>query len=369
MGDAHLHSTPSGRPVDYAEQALLGALLIDPRRLAEVSGLERAHFEDRTHGVVFDVMRTLAAPAPEIHEHVPLWLSAVLEAAQPEAPGVTGSFLHTLVQACPRPQHAAAYAWMIQEGHARRTLRQRAEDLGQTAADATLPDPAAAVLKQADALDRFLDELTGKFPPRPGSLPRTPLPPEPPRDTSEDALDEERLLLAAATAYPTGLSQMRWLYPSDFALPLHGALFQGLTGLARRGDPIDPVIVLWEAQHHGVLNQNLPAADLVALVSTPHGSPEYWGGRMLHRSLLFTARKVSQRIRAFAEDPANTPHQLIIGARRAMADLHAVRARYQRAHTPHRPTATPGAADVPGVPRAGPPPGASAPTTSLGATR
>ncbi|UQA92312.1 hypothetical protein [Streptomyces halobius] len=93
---------------------------------------------------------------------------------------------------------------MIHADHARQMLRMHAERLAQTATDTTLPNPAATTLPQADTLGGFLEELTGQFAPHPGSLPRTVLPQTPPRDTGEEALDEERLLLATATRTPQG---------------------------------------------------------------------------------------------------------------------------------------------------------------------
>ncbi|MFI7406535.1 DnaB-like helicase N-terminal domain-containing protein [Streptomyces sp. NPDC049541] len=176
--------------------------------------------------------------------------------------------------------------------------------------------------------------MAGQFAPHPGSLTRTPLPPNPPYDTDEEALDEERLLLATATAHPQDLKGMRWLLADDFALPLHGALLQCLTSLTYRGDPVDPITVLWEAQHRGLLTKDFAPGDLIALVSTPAGSAEYWGERILQRALLAHAHAVAQRIQAFTDDPSNTPHQLIIGSRRALADLNALRARYQHTSTP-----------------------------------
>ncbi|MFI9050919.1 DnaB-like helicase N-terminal domain-containing protein [Streptomyces sp. NPDC053427] len=261
---------------------------------------------------------------------------------------------------CPWPKHAPTYARMIRADHARRMLRMHAERLAQTATDATLPNPAATTLAQADTLGRFLENLSGQFAPHPGSLPRTVVPEAPPRDSSEEALDEERLLLATATAHPAELKDMRWLMPEDFALPLHASLWQCLTSLVHRGDPVDPVTVLWEAQHRGLLADGLTPSDLMALVSMPVGSPEYWGEKVLQRALLARAHAVATRITAYTEDPANTPHQLITGSRRALADLTALHTRWQRTTATTPPTAarTP---RTPAVTRAGPPPRTAAP--------
>ncbi|MCY0931827.1 hypothetical protein OTB20_37740 [Streptomyces sp. H27-H1] len=197
-------------------------------------------------------------PAPAEHTTSPIWLNTLLNAARPEAPGLTAPHLHTLVQACPAPEHAGAYARMVRADHARRTLRRHAEQLAQTATDPGLPNPAATVLIQADALAAVLDEMAGQFAPHSGSLPRTPLPASVRRDTGEEALSEERLLLASATAHPAEVARTRWLQPGDFALPLHAYLFHCVSALAHRGDPVDPVTALWGAQHRGLVVQAWP---------------------------------------------------------------------------------------------------------------
>ncbi|MGA5633140.1 DnaB-like helicase N-terminal domain-containing protein [Streptomyces lydicamycinicus] len=349
-----LDDLPPPQPVHYAEQALLGALLLEPHRLDTIGHLEPHHFGNHAHNALFTAIRTVSSPDPKQHVKDTAWLGAVLAKARHEAPGLTASYLHTLIQSCPRPQHATAYAGMIRADHARRTLREHADRLCQTATDTTLPSPATTVLAQADALSRYLDELTTHFAAHPGSLPRTPASPPPPRQTGEGALDEEHLLLATATAHPDDLHLMRWLQPEDFALPLHGQLYRCLTALARRGDAVDPVTVLWEAQHQQLLTAQVTPADLMALVSDPVGLPDYWGERILRRALLGQAHAVGLRLGVLTDDQANTIHQLITGSRRALAGLSAVRSRWQHATSP-TPESQPSRTKSSAAPRAGPP--------------
>ncbi|WP_172381145.1 DnaB-like helicase N-terminal domain-containing protein [Streptomyces sp. MNP-20] len=346
---------PPPEPVHYAEQSLLGALLLDPHRLGETGPLDPGHFSNPAHGALFRAMRAAPEPDAEQQGASPSWLNTVLAAARPHAPALSAPYLHTLIQVCPRPQHAATYAKMIRADHARRCLRLHAGRLAQTAADTTLPHRATATLQQADVLSRFLDGLSGRFPPHPGSLPRTPLPAPPARDTGDEALDEERLLIATATAHPDEARQMRWLAPEDFALPLHSALWQCLTSLIHCGTPIDPVTVLWQAQRHGLLSHDITPTDLLALLSTPVGSPEHWGEKVLQRAVLTRALSVALRITAYADDPANSPHQLATGGRRALADLTALRSRWQHATSPAAPRTTHHGL-VSAAPRAGPSP-------------
>jgi replicative DNA helicase len=327
-----LDTVPPDPPVHHAEQALLGALLLDPHRLKTIGPLAPGHFANTVHAAVFAAMTGLTPPAAALHAKEPVWITAVHARAREQAPGLQPPYLHTLVSLCPVPEHAPAYARMIRADHARRTLRIQAEHLVQAATDPT-PDPAAA-LAGADALAQLLDELAGRFPPHPGSLPRTPLPPPPEQDRGDAVAHEERVLLACAVARPKALTAMRWLHTDDFTIPLYGQLFRCVAQLAHRGDPVDPVTVLWEAQHHGLVGPTLPPRELLDLVTIPAGAVEHWGERVLLRSLLHQARTAGLRIRAYTDDPANSVHQLVTGSRRALADLTAVRARWQHATRP-----------------------------------
>ncbi|WP_406326828.1 DnaB-like helicase N-terminal domain-containing protein [Streptomyces sp. NBC_00203] len=353
--DDDLDLAPAPKPVHYAEQALLGALLLEPARLADTEPLIAHHFDSHTHAALFTAIRTLPPPDPDDHAKDTAWLNAVLDHARPHAPGLNASYLHALIQFCPQPKHAAAYARMIRADNARRILRAHAERLASAATDPGLPNRAATTLGLADDIGRVLDSLAEQFAPHPGSFPRTTFPPDVPRQADEEDLDEERLLLATATAYPAEVQQMRWLVTDDFLLPLHAALWQSITALTHRGDMVDPVTVLGEAQHRGLLTDSLTPKDLMALVSTPAGSPEHWGEKILKRALLARAQTVAARITAYTDDPANTPHQLITGSRRALADLNALRTRWNRATAPTpAPSASTPARSAP-RPQAGPP--------------
>lgn len=161
---------------------------------------------------------------------------------------------------------------------------------------------------------------------------------------------------------------MRWLRPEDFTIPLHGALYRCLTTLANRGEPVDEVTVLWEAQQHGLLTASFAPQDALKLLATAAGSPEHWGEQILRRSLLHHAHTTGLHIQAYAQDPANSPHQVITGSRRALADLTAVRVRWQ--HATGQPTAAGPRTRPAPASRAGPPTTrANAPTASTRSSR
>ncbi|MGW5599529.1 DnaB-like helicase N-terminal domain-containing protein [Streptomyces rochei] len=318
------------QPVFHVEQALLGALLLDPHRLDDVNGITADSFSTAAHAALYAAISALPRPDPAEHAKNTTWLDRVLSTALEEARGLTASYLHALVQVCPWPRHAPAYARMVEAEHARRRLQTAAERLVHTVHDASLPHPVQTALAEADALAAVVDDIANRFPPRSGVLPRTPAPPPTAADDTE-AVEEEQLLLATATARPDDIDAVRWLLPDDLTLLLHAGLWQCLTTLARRGEPIDPVTVLWEAQQRGLLDDGSEPGEVLRMLAEPAGSVEHWAERAIQRSLLATAEHTGRRIEAYASDPANTPFQLVVGARRALADIAALRARWQNA--------------------------------------
>ncbi|MFF1420025.1 DnaB-like helicase N-terminal domain-containing protein [Streptomyces sp. NPDC058280] len=348
-----LDTIPPPPPVFHVEQALLGALLLEPQRLASVTGIAADSFSTAAHSALFAAIRSLPAPDPAQHAKNTKWLDQVLAAARDEARGLSATHLHSLIEICPQPRHAPAYARMIEAEHSRRRLSAAAQRVMHTARDTSLPQRVATTLAEADALTAVVDDIGARFPPHSGSLPRTPAP-SPATTHDEETADEERLLLATATEHPSSVDQMRWLTSADFTHPLHAGLWQCLTALTRRGKPVDPVTVLWEAQHRGLLDAEAEPRQLLDLLALPFGSPEHWGERMLQRSVLATAHHIARCIEAITKDPTATPYQLIVGSRRALADLSSVRTRWQHATSPE-PTRRPARTRATAAPRAGPP--------------
>ncbi|MFD3997389.1 DnaB-like helicase N-terminal domain-containing protein [Streptomyces sp. NPDC058583] len=330
--DEGLPYEPAERePVHYAEQALLGALLLKPELLPHAAGLDNDAFSNPAHGALFTAMSTVRTPEHPSPQAGLDWLRAVLREARQEAPALTAAYLHLLISTCPRSEHAGAYAAMVRSEYARRSIRLHADTLAMAAQDVTVPDRPAHVLAAVDELARQLDALSRDFPAHPGSLPRTPTPPTPPCPQDDEAEDQERMLLASAVSGPAAVKNMRWLVGEDFTLPLHAGLWQCVSALGHRGDPVDPITVVWEAQHRGILAAGITPPDVIALLSTAALPPEHWGNQVIERALLARASHTASRITAYTDDPANTVHQLITGGRRALADLTAVRRRWQQA--------------------------------------
>ncbi|MGI5423812.1 DnaB-like helicase N-terminal domain-containing protein [Streptomyces sp. CA-179760] len=319
------------QPVFHVEQALLGALLLDPHRLSNATGVAADSFSTAAHAALYAAITSLPPPDPAEHAKNTKWLDRVLATGRQQARGLTASYLHTLIQVCPWASHAPAYARIVEAEYARRRLRTAAERLVHTVHDASLPYPVQTVLAEADALAAVVDDIANRFPTRAGVLPRTTAPPPSAAPDPAEAAEEEQILLATATAYPADIEAVRWLLPEDLTLPLHAGLWQCLTTLARRNEPVDPVTVLWEAQQRGLLDDGSEPGGVLRMLAEPAGSLEHWGERALQRSLMATAEHTGRRIEAYAGNPANTPFQLVVGARRALADIAAVRTRWQHA--------------------------------------
>ncbi|MCA1221309.1 DnaB-like helicase N-terminal domain-containing protein, partial [Streptomyces sp. 8L] len=353
-----LDAVPPPLPVFHVEKALLGALLIEPQRLHDVARIGPSAFSTTEHAAVFTAIHSLPAPDPAEHAQTTTWFNAVLTAARERTPGLSAPYLHSLIQTCPRPRHAAVYARMIEAEHCRRRLSAAAQRLVHSAQDTSLPQRLLTTLEEADALAGVVADIAARFPPHAGPLPSRPQPP-PELLQDQEAVDDERCAIATATAYPSSIEQMRWLTPRDFSQPLHAGLWQCLNTLARRGTPVDAVTVMWEAQHRELLAREADPQQILNLLDAAVGSPQDAGERVLAHSLLATAYDTGRLVRAFADDPATTPGQLVAGSRRALADLNAVRTRWQHATSPpSAPTERPG---PPPAPPAPPPPPARPP--------
>src|SRR5690606_39286143 len=96
---------------------------------------------------------------PAEHAKNTTWLYRVLATALEEARGLSSSYLHALVQVCPWPRHAPAYARIVEAEHARRRLLTAAERLVHTVHDASLPHRVQPALAAADALAAVVDAL------------------------------------------------------------------------------------------------------------------------------------------------------------------------------------------------------------------
>ncbi|MEU3390652.1 MULTISPECIES: DnaB-like helicase N-terminal domain-containing protein [Actinomycetes] len=338
-------------PLTSAEQAVLGAVFLDPDQLTHLEWLAPDHFYRPVHQALFGALRKLrndGHPALSTHGPLPLsWVTDAVDEAGLHVRGLTAAYAHTVIQACPRTEHARVYGRMVLEGAIHRTVAQHAIRLHQAArADATQGEVEEA-LHTADVLTGVLTDLARRW----GTDPR-PVPPAtahgaaadvPPLAQSDQVTEDERFLLAVLTEQPGAMEEVvAWLRPGDFADPTHGQLYRCLGALHHRGEPIDRITLLWEAQRRGLLaDGSLSSEQLTAVCEGMiPGTADWFGNRVVRSSLTRTAAASARAIRALAQDEVLGPGRLINHALHALGPLDEVRTRWETANGYSAPTRT-----------------------------
>ncbi|NEA56589.1 helicase DnaB [Streptomyces sp. SID13666] len=327
-------------PLLGAEQAVLGAVLLDPGQLAHLDWLAPDCFYRHAHQALFASLRKLRAdghPALADQEAVPLsWVSDAVDEASHHVRGLTVAYAHTLIAACPRPGHAPVYGRMVLEGAIHRSVTEHAIRLQQVARADALQGQVEGALHQADVLAGVLGDLALRW----GSEPRPVNPTAPPATAAvglspvrdDHVAEEERFLLAVLVERPQEMGEVvGWLRPGDFADAAHGHLYRCLGALHHRGEPIDRITALWEAQRRGLLADGTLSAEQVTGICDGGGAggAEWLGERIMRSSVTRTATASARAIRALAENEALAPGRLISHALHALGPLDEVRARWQ----------------------------------------
>ncbi|MDJ1131999.1 DnaB-like helicase N-terminal domain-containing protein [Streptomyces iconiensis] len=363
-------------PLLRAEQAVLGAVLLEPRQLGRLAGwLRPEHFYRPAHSALYAAMLTLRTgshPATKLAPNAPVplaWLNDIREEASTRTRGVTTAYVHSLASACPRPAHAPVYGRMVLEGAIHRSVTQHAVRLHQAArADTARASGVDETLHHAQVLHDVLDDLSRRwgFEPRPVE-PNTASPePTAPAtgQVAERVLADEEFLLGALTAHPEQLSRMvGWLRPDDFADPGHQQVYRALGALRHRGEPVDELTVLWECQRRGALTDgSLDAERVRRICHVPvAGSADHFAEQVLDSSLLRTAATSARQVGALAEDESLAPGRLISHALHALVPLDEVRRRRAAADAGPEPEQATGQPS-------GPPPAARAAAARAGSS-
>ncbi|WP_329307122.1 helicase DnaB [Streptomyces sp. NBC_01260] len=341
-------------PLLGAEQAVLGAVLLDPGQLAHLDWLAPDHFDRPVHRSLFAALRKLRSddhPALSADGPVPLsWVTDAVDEAGRHVRGLTVVYAHTLISACPRSAHAPVYGRMVLEGAIHRTVAQHAIRLHQVARADALRGEVKGALRSADVLAGVLRDLARRWGTEPRPVARTTAPvaaPAMPPVRADQVAEDERFLLAVLAEQPRAVEEVvDWLRPGDFADPAHGGLYRCLGALHHRGEPIDRITLLWETQRRGLLaDGTLSGEHLTALCDgVGSGSAEWLGERVMRSSLAHTAAASARAVRALAEDEALVPGRLINYALHALGPLDEVRARWETANgtpAPNPPPPTP----------------------------
>ncbi|MFI2263744.1 DnaB-like helicase N-terminal domain-containing protein [Streptomyces tubercidicus] len=330
-------------PLVQAEQAVLGAVFLAPAQLDRLSPwLRPEHFSRPAHTAIYHAMLKLRAddhPASKAPETGPVpmsWMTDTVTEASKHARGLTASYAHSLVAACPRPEHAAIYGRMVLEGAIHRSVAQHATRLHQTVRADAIRGGAEETAHDAQVLSDVLADLARRWggEPRPVAPPASiPPPPAHPQAAHEQLLADEEFLLGCLSARPQKLDEVvGWLHPGDFADAGHQQIYRSLGSLHHRGEPIDQLTVLWETQRRGALADRILDTERVLRICDPSafaGSAEYIGEQIVRTSLVRTAAASARQVRALAEDESLAPGRLIGYALHALGPLEEVRRRWR----------------------------------------
>lgn len=132
-----------------AEQALLGAILIDNAGFDRVSTfLEPDHFHVPVHGRIFEAARSLIARGRVAD---PLTLKSYFEAENALADVGGAHYLARLAASAVSLVHTEDYGRAIRDLSTRRGLVRIGEETTESAYDARVEEPASALVEQAEA--------------------------------------------------------------------------------------------------------------------------------------------------------------------------------------------------------------------------
>ncbi|MGP3948479.1 DnaB-like helicase N-terminal domain-containing protein [Streptomyces sp. 7N604] len=348
-------------PLIQAEQAVLGSVFLEPCQLDRLSSwLRPDHFYRPAHAAIYAAMLKLRAdghPAAtaQAGEPVPLaWMIDTVSEASTRIRGLTASYAHSLVSACPRPAHAPVYGRMVLEGAIHRGVAEHATRLHQAARADGVRGGVEETLHHAQILSDVLADLAHRWgtEPRPAQPPVSSVAPRGhPHRVDERVLADEEFLLGCLSARPDQLLDVvRWLHPGDFADAGHQQIYRSLAALHHRGEPIDQLTVLWETQRRGALADGTLDAERVLRICDPlafAGAADHLGEQVIQASLIRTAAASARQVRALADDESLAPGRLIGYALHALGPLGEVRRRWRIASgtepEQHRPSSQQGA--------------------------
>ncbi|MEU9987880.1 DnaB-like helicase N-terminal domain-containing protein [Streptomyces sp. NPDC048045] len=332
-------------PLVQAEQAVLGAVFLDPGQLDHLSPwLRPDHFSRPMHAAIYAAMLKLRAdghPATTMNAGEPLplaWVTDTVEKASTHIRGLTASYPHGLVAVCPSPAHAPVYGRMVLEGAIHRSVAQHAIRLHQAARADGIRGGVEETVQHAQILSDVLTDLAHRW----GTAPRPLTPPAPSESSApqsqpvdEEVLADEEFLLGCLSVRPDQLrGVIGWLHPDDFADAGHQHIYRSLGALHHRGEPIDQLTVLWETQRRGALADGTLDAERVLRICDPlafSGAAEYFGERIVQASLVRTAATAAKQVRALADTESLAPGRLIGYALHVLGPLDDVRRRWRTA--------------------------------------
>jgi replicative DNA helicase len=369
----------------HAERAVLGAILNDPRELAGIRDwLAPEDFYAPQHAELYRAMITeTEREFPDLDSLTPVERATVLipygqgligRATEAGVKGIDAPFLHTLMHVCPKPERAPHYARMVVEADTHRVIIENATRLAQlahghqespfglehlfthTAAfqqvlthladrwgltedDLTQPgaEHPATADTGADQTGRFADQLAPELDAKPTA------------EQLAAATEREDMLLACVLRSPDQLDGVRaYLKPDDFTAPGRGRLYQAALDIHTRGDPVDPVTLIWESQKHDTHAapeddeetpriSALDGDDLMRLYGDglPAETAPYYARRIIESAILTTTTQAARDLKTLASNPRLNATELIPAAAHRITQLDCDEERWNNIHAPN----------------------------------
>lgn len=348
--------SPESELTDLAEQALLGAVLWDPRRLSAVDWLRPDDFYRPIHQGIFETWTLLAqhdrAQLPQLltelrHHEVRTGTAinvgvviADLLAATPAAP----------TSQPPNPDQSPAvpveqaqhvqYARLVLEASVRREVRAmgcRIDQAAEASAPAQPQSPLIATESVAEALTRQIEQAATRLSdlterliaardPAPGPGVGSSVPSVPVTVTRyRDQARAEGALIGACLVYPAvrelAVGRLR---PDDLSTPEAARSWTSIVALHSSGASVDFVLVAAH-QHRDSAHVATPAlrpTDLARLAQRADISSGYYAlASVTHSALVRAADRSNRLLDALAADPALSTEALLSTTRGALAQL------------------------------------------------
>ena len=314
-----------------AEAAILGALLVDPAALPQITGWLRSDdFEDPWHGQLFKLLaeRTIARQ-PVDPRAVGLALRDQVGAERADLIRVLG-----LLRLAPVAPQTQRYAAMVLEGSLRREVAGQGVLLRASALSVSLNFERRPLLAGTALVEQALIGGENRWTLATGGLPSTGvvraefapalrnldkalaadklLAAHPDIDTGQ-VRERERHLIAALISHPSKAAQITsWLPPGALTDRRWRAVYAAVLQLVEQQQPVDVVTVAWQVQQGA--RAYGPGPELTTLVREANAAtvddPGFYGRAVAADLVRRTAETAARALHAAAEDPAVTVPEL-----------------------------------------------------------
>lgn len=378
-------------PRDHAEKATLGAILNDPRHLTDLSEwLSPEDFASPQHIEIYRAMLILdergATPDPvgatggDQAERTAAYAAELATyVTSTDTRGVDLPYMHTLMQACPRTEHAPYYGRMVVEADTHRTIIENATRLAQISHEQRQQSSSFGLehlFVHTGAFRQVVDNLAERWGIGPDELdhpdaanptiaraadtrtagfadqlaPELDAPPTPAEHAA--ATEREDMLLACILRNPDQLDDVRaWLDPDDFAAAGRGDCYRAALDLHDRGDPVDPLTLAWEThkhptQAHATNNQTADGKEAAAEAAPLNGErlmklygdgypaqvAPYYARQVLENSIRATTAQAARDLKALASNPSIAATELLTSAAHRIDQVNNQETRWHTSH-------------------------------------